>query len=686
MPARAQSNPWLTEVDPTLRHTNTTANNVANNSPQHWRTFTNETDPRPRMYFETAVYAYCYITCVTKVYYGKSKGDEPLKYATFLKEGSTGGSTGTDVDFDAQMSSDNKKITFFPKTALSEGTYSYGIWYDLSKWEGFYREDNGSIYATNSHTFVVDRTAPTATFTPTTIITGARDPIYITFSEKLYKTSAGANPGSRTTTTPSTGNLLSSNADLKAAFIVKEGGSSGTVITTFTASIDTGANRVTLTPTADWSEGDLYVELVTTKIFDRAGNSPAAANHTYSVDTQAPTVTASSSGYYKDANLTKTLTRAAVGKHIYTQGPVQRERRAPHQRRQPPHGPRFSTRSPSAPSLGSFDIVAAGTTLADGDCRPDAAHPADVYECMYTVKSSDSGAFRFRVGTNTKDVARLALAATYTHAKTVVIDKTAPTVTASASGYYSDANLTKSLARAMVGTDIYTKVTFSEDMDHVVGDSTGARPVINYKIGSGTAQQFDIVAAGTTLATGDCRPDAANSTDVYECMHTVVTADSTDFGFEVGAASEDLAGNAISAYTHTAKVVIDKTAPTFSSARIVGKTLTVIFNEAMGSEKAANAQWNVQVTPSGGSAARRNVTATSMYGSEATLTLASSVILADTVTVAYTNPGGSNDKQKDVAGNALASFTARASPTTPSRRRSRRQAAATTRTRRTPRR
>ena len=77
-----------------------------------------------------------------------------------------------------------------------------------------------------------------------------------------------------------------------------------------------------------------------------------------------------------------------------------------------------------------------------------------------------------------------------------------------------------------------------------------------------------------TLGNGDCWPidtegletsgDTPSTT--YVCRYTSTNSDSGDFDFRVGTATTDLKSNAASAYTHTAKINIDNTAPTVTSA------------------------------------------------------------------------------------------------------------------------
>ena len=141
-------------------------------------------------------------------------------------------------------------------------------------------------------------------------------------------------------------------------------------------------------------------------------------------------------------------------------------------------------------------------------------------------------------------------------------DTTAPTVTAGSTGFYGEAGATTALTGPLKsGADIYTKVTFSEDMKHVKSDAAAARPELSYRIGT-TDTQYHILDSGDTLASGDCRPEDSTSTDVYICFYTVGSSDSGAFTVKAGTNSEDEAGNALAAvYTHAATLTLDTTAP-----------------------------------------------------------------------------------------------------------------------------
>ena len=145
-------------------------------------------------------------------------------------------------------------------------------------------------------------------------------------------------------------------------------------------------------------------------------------------------------------------------------------------------------------------------------------------------------------------------------------DTTAPTVTAGSTGYFSDAAAATALTGPQkAAANIYTKVTFSEDMKHVKSDAAAARPELFYRIGT-TDTQYDILNNGDTLASGDCKPDDASDTDVYVCLYTVGSSDNGAFTVKAGTNSQDKAGNALAAYTHATTLALDTAAPAAPSA------------------------------------------------------------------------------------------------------------------------
>ena len=141
-------------------------------------------------------------------------------------------------------------------------------------------------------------------------------------------------------------------------------------------------------------------------------------------------------------------------------------------------------------------------------------------------------------------------------------DNTPPTVTVASTGYFGEeAAATRLTGTLKAGGDIYTKVTFSENMKHVKSDGASARPQLFYRIGSDDAQ-YDIVDNGDTLASGDCKPNHAIATNVYVCRYTAAAPANGAFTVKAGTASVDKADNALaSVYTHAATLTLDTTQP-----------------------------------------------------------------------------------------------------------------------------
>ena len=301
---------------------------------------------------------------------------------------------------------------------------------------------------------------------------------------------------------------------------------------------------------------------------DGVGNSHAELWSTAiaaAADNTAPTVTSAETGYYSDAGATTALTGPLKsGADIYTKVTFSEDMK--HVKSDAAAArPELSYRIGSTDT--QYHILDSGDTLASGDCKPEDSTSTDVYICFYTVGSSDSGAFTVKAGTNSVDEAGNALATAYTHAATLALDNTAPTVTAAETGYYGDAGATTALTGPLKsGADIYTKVTFSENMKHVKGDGSSARPAIAYSVGTGVTgvvDEYDMLNNGDTLASGDCKPNHATNTNVYICLYTVESSDNGAFRLEVDAleSSTDLAGNDLPDYMHAATLTLDTTAP-----------------------------------------------------------------------------------------------------------------------------
>ena len=302
----------------------------------------------------------------------------------------------------------------------------------------------------------------------------------------------------------------------------------------------------------------------------------------------APSVTAAQSGFFGEAATTNTVTGALKpGDDVYMRvvfDEVMRQVAGTGSSRQP--ALRYWTKAPSDSNYtyGNFKNVASSATLNDGECKPMAAitdYPAGTrFVCRYTVPTGNDGDFGYSVSTDSKDRAGNALAANFTSTKKLTRDGVAPTVSSAA--YYSDANASTSLSGTVKGgSDVYTKVTFSENVGHTASTGASARPEINYKIGSGSDVQYDIVANTATLASGECKPTSAAPAKVYLCRYTVGGSDSGTLGFEVDTGTTDVPGNALAAAWTPTNTLTLEPAPVFSTTIAdqrfeVGKAITAL--------------------------------------------------------------------------------------------------------------
>ena len=297
-----------------------------------------------------------------------------------------------------------------------------------------------------------------------------------------------------------------------------------------------------------------------------AGDTGDPACAIFHVDKTAPTVTAGKSGYFSDAAATTALSGAVpAGADLYTKVTFVEEvthKAATDSTARPALGYRIDGGTPTR-----YAVVAASAALASGQCQPAAAAATDVYLCRYTVASGDAGTFDFQVDTDTVDLAGHALAQDYTHAASLTLETTAPTVVSGSTAYYADAAATKAVTGTIpVGADLYTKVTFSEAVRHHAADTTAARPQFSYA----TGMRYHVVAATAALGTGDCRPQATPPTTVYLCRYTVGSdTDTALTTIGLTADATDVAGNPMaSAYTHATTLTVDNP-PAFAAGTTV---------------------------------------------------------------------------------------------------------------------
>ena len=310
---------------------------------------------------------------------------------------------------------------------------------------------------------------------------------------------------------------------------------------------------------------------------------------------------------------------------------------------------------------GTSTGLASGTTVtvtvddSDADLTADYSFTATTNSTgAWTTASSDLTSARLLA----MDEGDLTITASASGAgsgtRTVVYDRTVPTVSSSDTGYYTSGALSTALSGSVNGgTDIYTKVSFSEVVDKTVANDTTARPVISYALG-GTDTQYHIIASGTP-SNGDCVESGTGASDgkQYTCRYTVGASDSGSFGVKVGTGTADAAGNALaSAYTHSATLTTDTTLPTISLAIYNGSTITLTMSESVA---VSGTKTGADFTVTGGGAP--TVSSYAISGSTVTLTLDAAIPDGSTVTLAYAKNSTAANRIADAAGNELAAVS-----------------------------
>ena len=130
-------------------------------------------------------------------------------------------------------------------------------------------------------------------------------------------------------------------------------------------------------------------------------------------------------------------------------------------------------------------------------------------------------------------------------------------------GYYRDWKLTQPLTGTILpGTTIYTKVVFSEPMQHTPATDTTARPILYYRINQ-QRTRYRIAAHGARgqdFVSGDGKP-RGTSTQTFICKYTVHPDDTGTFRLEVGKRSTDRQGNPLAAfYVHSSPLQLGQPA------------------------------------------------------------------------------------------------------------------------------
>ena len=130
-------------------------------------------------------------------------------------------------------------------------------------------------------------------------------------------------------------------------------------------------------------------------------------------------------------------------------------------------------------------------------------------------------------------------------------------------GYYHDWKLTQPLTGTIPPrTTLYTKVVFSEPMQHLPATGNTARPILYYRINQ-QRTRYRIAAHGARgqdFVSGNAKP-RGTSTQTFICKYTVHPDDTGTFRLEVGKRSADGQGNPLAAfYVHSSTLQLGQPA------------------------------------------------------------------------------------------------------------------------------
>ncbi|MDE0009980.1 MAG: hypothetical protein OXU36_02475 [Candidatus Poribacteria bacterium] len=130
-------------------------------------------------------------------------------------------------------------------------------------------------------------------------------------------------------------------------------------------------------------------------------------------------------------------------------------------------------------------------------------------------------------------------------------------------GYYRDWKLTQPLTGTIPpSTTLYTKVVFSEPMQHLPATDNTARPILYYRINQ-QRTRYRIAAHGARgedFVSGAAKP-RGTSTQTFICKYTVHPDDTGTFRLEVGKRSADRQGNPLAAfYVHSSTLQLGQPA------------------------------------------------------------------------------------------------------------------------------
>ena len=284
--------------------------------------------------------------------------------------------------------------------------------------------------------------------------------------------------------------------------------------------------------------------LGTLKVPDTAPGAP-------SLEIPEGTPTVKSVGYYSDWQLTKPLTgTVSEGKTIFIKVEFSEGMKlvvADDKHARPILYRRINGK------LIRFNIAnfgAKGEDFVSGDAKPVKTKASFI--CKYIVQPEDTGEFVFAIGKWSVDLEGNSLPAFYTHKEKLQLGKpSSPTV--KSVDYYSNWQLTKPLTGTIPsGTLVYTKVVFSEEMEHKVSDGAAARPELYYRIGNRDVQHniVPLGASGRQYVDGDTKPAKIQTT--YVGKYRIKSSNYGEFTLVVGTESANKKGVKVAEeYVHT---------------------------------------------------------------------------------------------------------------------------------------
>ena len=322
------------------------------------------------------------------------------------------------------------------------------------------------------------------------------------------------------------------------------------------------------------------------------------------------------------------------------------------------------------PTVNSASVNGKTLTVTFGEALDEGSTPAG---SAFSVSATpQGGTARTIAGTLTASLsgmtATVTLASAVVGGETVTVSYTTPT-----NNPLRDLSTNNVANFTQAATNNTPADTTSPTFSSASVDGKALTVTFDEALDQGSAPAGSAFSVSATPQGGTARTIRGTGTASLSGMTATVTLASAVVGGETVTVSyttptnnplRDLSANNVANFsgeeTSNDSPPSDTTPPTFSSASVNGKTLTVTFDEALDSDSApAGNAFSVRARPQGGAARRIDGTGTaSLSGTTATVTLASAVDHGDAVTVSYSKP--TNNPLRDSTGNEVATFTGKA--------------------------